>query len=818
MKRENLIKFLGFSIIFLVLWFLGTSSSIIHSDAKGDIGDGYDSARKDSRPDIFLNNNENEAGSNPLYKDSHLPVDQRVEDLLSRMTLKEKVGQMNMPCGYKRGIGWGVEAGMDCIFRLFTPEERAKQMEGCRKLARGSHNDEIGPIGGFFTIADRLVYEGTLKQAEFFNELQKIAVEETRLGIPLLNTEEGTHGFMCAGGTVFPEGLAIASSWNMPMIKNIYKAVASEGRATGAHMISTIVIEPNRDPRMGRNQEGYSEDPYLCSRIAANIVEAMQGYDISAKDKAVTVFTAYPGQSEPASGLERGAMEISERKLRQVFLPPWVAGVKEGGALSVMAQYPAVDNVVTHSSEFLIKKILREELGFQGVVLSEGDGISTIRGEYTAGTQKESGQIALKAGVDVGISFEKAYMGALVESVEEGKIPMSAIDNAVRHILRLKFKLGLFENPYIDPGYATEVVHSKKHTDLALQVAREGTVLLKNDKGILPLGKDIRSIAVIGPNADAPMNQIGDYIPQVVPQHIVSVKEGIMGIVSKDTKVTYVKGCNIMGDELNEIDKAVKAAEESDVAIVVLGEAGNETDGEGRDVASLDLTGMQEDLLKAVHKTGTPTIVVLINGRALSVRWAAENSPAIVEAWMCGEQGGKAIAEVLFGDYNPSGRLPISIPRHSGQLPVYYNHSKSKWNKYIDMSALPLYEFGYGLSYTTFEYSNLQIRPQTQGQGREIEITLDVKNTGSRSGDEVVQLYVRDVLSSVTTPAKELKGFTKIRLDPGKKQTVTFRLLPEDLSILDKDMHRVVEPGTFQVMIGGSSEDIRLKGEFEVKE
>ncbi|BBE16158.1 beta-glucosidase [Aquipluma nitroreducens] len=753
-----------------------------------------------------------------LYKNPNLPIEQRVDDLLSRMTLKEKVGQMNMPCGYKKGIGWGVEVGMECIFRLFTPEERAKQMEGCRKLARGNHNDEIGPIGGFFTIADRIVYEGTQKQAEFFNELQKIAVEETRLGIPLLNTEEGTHGFMCAGGTVFPEGLAIASTWNMEMVKNIYSVVAKEGRGTGAHMLSTLVIEPNRDPRMGRNQEGYSEDPYMCSEIARNIVEAIQGYDISKNDKAVTVFTAYPGQSEPASGLERGAMEISERKLRQVFLPPWVTAIKEGGALSVMAQYPAVDDVVTHGSEFLLKKVLREEMGFEGVVLSEGDGISTIRGEYMAKTQKKAGQIAVMAGVDVGISLEEAYMGALVKSVEEGEVPMSAIDNAVRHILKLKFKLGLFENPYVDPAFATKIVHSKEHIDLALQAAREGIVLLKNNKSILPLKKNMGSIAVIGPNADAPMNQLGDYIPQVIPQHIVTPLEGIRNKVSPGTKITYVKGCDIMGDKLNEIDKAVKAAKSADIAIVVVGESGNETNGEGRDMASLDLTGLQENLLEAVHATGTPTILVLINGRPLSVRWAAENSPAIVEAWMCGEQGGNAIAEVLFGDYNPSGRLPVSVPRHSGQLPVYYNHSKSKWEQYKDMSALPLYEFGYGLSYTTFEYSNLKIQPQQLLSGGETEIALDVKNTGTRSGEEVVQLYTSDVLSSVTTPIKELKRFKKLKLEPGEKQTVTFRLLPKDLALLNGDMHWVVEPGTFRVMVGSSSEDIRLKGEFEVKE
>jgi beta-glucosidase len=360
----------------------------------------------------------------PVYKNPLCTIDQRIEDLLSRMTLKEKVGQMNIPCVYKQRIGWGLEVGEVSLHRTMTLEERLTQMEGCRKFARGDHNDEIGPGGGFFTLADRIIYEGTRKQAEFFNELQHIAINETRLGIPLLQIEEGTHGFMCAGGTIFPEGLAIGSSWNMDLVYRIYQAIAREARTTGAHILCTIVIEPNRDPRLGRNQEGYSEDTYMCSRITENIVKSMQGYDVSGKDKAVAALTHYPGQSEPLSGRERGAMEISERKLREVFLPPWEAGIKKHGALAVMATYPAIDGVTAHSSEKLMKKILREELGFKGIVLSEGRGISTIIDEHMAKTQKEAGQIAVKAGIDVGISLEDAYLGPLVESVEEGAVSM----------------------------------------------------------------------------------------------------------------------------------------------------------------------------------------------------------------------------------------------------------------------------------------------------------------------------------------------------------------------------------------------------------
>ena len=754
----------------------------------------------------------------PVYRNPVFPTEQRVNDLLSRMTIEEKVGQMNMPCVYKQRIGWGLDLGPVSIHRQMTMEERLKQMEGCRKLARGDHNIQIGQGGGFFTLADRIIYEGTLEQAEFFNELQKIALNESRLGIPVLQIEEGTHGFMCAGGTVFPEGLAIGSTWNMDLVKRMYSAIAKEARSTGVHVLSTLVIEPNRDPRMGRNQEGYSEDPYLCSVIAENIVEAIQGYDVSGKDKTIAALCHFPGQSEPVSGLERGAMEISERELREVFLPPWVAGIKNKGALAVMATYPAIDNVAVHSSEKILKGILREELGFKGIVLSEGMGITTLIDEQMVATEKEAGQLAAMAGVDVGISMEDAYLGKLVESVKEGKVAAKSVDDAVRNILYVKFKLGLFEDPFVDPGYAVSVVNSEEHKLLALQVEREGIVLLRNEKNILPIRKDLKSIAIIGPLADADMDQIGDYIPHNIPQDIVTPLEGIRSKVKSGTKVSFVKGCNVIGSDLNELTKAKDIARKADVAIVVLGEAGNSTNGEGHDVASLDLTGMQEELLKAVQATGTPVIVVLINGRPLSINWAAENSQAIVEAWMCGEQGGNAIADVLFGDYNPGGKLPVTVPRHSGQLPSYYNHSKTKAGKnYIDMKGSPLYEFGFGLSYTTFEYSNLIITPGEVGTGGEIDVSVNIKNTGSRRGDEVIQLYMNDILSSVSTPVQELKGFSRVSLDPGEMKPVKFRLLPEDLALLDSGLNSVVEPGVFQVMLGSSSYDIKLKGVFEVK-
>lgn len=754
----------------------------------------------------------------PLYKNPIFPVEQRVNDLISRMTLKEKVGQINIPTCYTMDLGYGLSEKKRYLWDDPTGEAREKQLEGVRKWTEGVHNDILGPGGGFFTLSDRLIHEGTKRQAEVMNELQKIAINKTRLGIPLLQIEEGTHGLMCPGGTVFPEGLAIGATWNRDLVRNIYSAAAREGRSIGVHGLCTLVIEPNRDPRMGRNEEGYSEDPYMCSQIASCIVEAVQGNDISAPGNLIAFLCHYPGQSQPAGGLERGAMEISDRKLREVFLPPWVAGIKKSGALGVMATYPAIDGVAVHSSEKMLTKILREELGFKGIVLGEGGGLSTIVTEKHAINQKDAGIFAIKAGLDIGISIEDAYMGALIENVQEGKISEKDVDRAVARLLRLKFRLGLFENPYVNVENAVKTVNSEEHRALALQAAREGIVLLKNEKNILPLKKTIRSVAVIGPAADAPVDQLGDYHPQTIPQEVVTVLKGVRNKLSPAVKITYVKGCEVIGNKINEIEKARKAAKNADVAIVVIGEAGYITNGEGRDVANLDLTGLQEDLLKAVYSTGTPTIAVLINGRPLSIRWASENIPGIVEAWMCGEQGGNAVADVLFGDYNPSGKLPITVPRHSGQYPFYYNHSATRENtKYVDMPGTPLYPFGYGLSYTSFEYSNLQITPKEINDRGNVEITADIKNTGKVKGEEVAQLYINDVISSTSKPVKELRGYDKISLEPGEQKTVRFRLTHEDLSLFDRNMNFVVEPGTFRIMVGSSSKDIRLNGEFEVK-
>jgi beta-glucosidase-like glycosyl hydrolase len=743
----------------------------------------------------------------PIYLNPKRPVEERVDDLVSRMTLKEKVGQLNLPCVYVGQLGHDIPS----------------KMEACKKFTAGTYTPEIGPACGFFTLADEILHKGPRQQAEYFNELQRIALTQTRLRIPVLEDEEGTHGAMFPGATVFPEGLAVGSSFDMHLVKAIYAAAAQEARAVGIHMLSTLVMEVNRDPRMGRNEEAYTEDPYLYMRLGEAIVRGAQGADISAPDKVIAVLTDFPTQSEPVSGLERGAIELSDRCLRENFLPPWIGAITKAGGLGVMAGYPEIEDVPAHASVKWMNDVLRQELGFKGIVVSEGGGFGTLIYEHIVPTQKQAGLLALKAGVDVNITYEPAYMGPLVENVKEGRVPAALVDRAVRRVLEQKFRLGLFEHPYVDVERAVRLVHSQAHQELALRAGREGIVLLKNDNNLLPLKKDLASMAVIGPNADDTMNQLGDYSPKKILQHVTTVLEGIKAEASPQTKVTYVRGCDVTGADKSGFAQAVRAAKEAAVAIVVVGESqhGRRTDGESHDVASLDLLGVQEDLIRAVFETGTPTVVVLINGRPLSTRWTAAHVPALVEAWEPGELGGQAVADILFGNYNPSGRLAISIPRHSGQLPVYYNYKPSKAIRmsegYVDMPATPLYPFGYGLSYTRFEYRHLRIDPSQIHPGGQARVSLDVKNVGDRPGVETVQLYVHEDYAPISTPVKQLRGFERVALAPGQAKTITLRLTPEDLQLLDTDMRWRVVPGDFEIMVGKSSADIALRGTLQVK-
>lgn len=754
---------------------------------------------------------------NPLYLDPSQPVEVRVNDLMKRMTLKEKIGQLNLPCVYVDALGKTI------------PEK----IEAIKKFAAGTYTSEIGPGAGFFTLANTLKQKDLATEVNYFNEIQKIALTQTRLKIPLLEDEEGTHGAMYPGATVFPEGLSIGSTFDMPLVKQIYAASADEARAVGIHVLSTLVLELDRDPRMGRNMEAYTEDPYLYAQVARNIVRGAQGSDITAPDKVVALMTDFPTQSEPASGMERGAIELSERSLRENYLAPWVSAFN-AGALGVMAGYPEIDDVPEHASEKWNTDILRHELGFNGIVVSEGDGFDSIIYEDVAPDQKQAGAMALRAGVDMDITYEPAYMGPLVQAVEQGEISEALVDRAVRRVLELKFRLGLFEHPYVDVAHAQQVVHSKQHQALALQAAKESIVLLRNEGNLLPLKKGLKSIAVIGPDANDAWSQLGDYSPSVVPHSMTSILDGIKQKLPQ-AKVLYAKGCDVIGGNESGFAEAVQAARKAQVAVVVVGEhpdnAGKgtvpPTDGEGYDVASLNLTGNQEALVKAVQATGTPVVLVLVNGRPLAIRWEAAHIPAIVEAWEPGERGGEAVADVLFGDYNPSGRLAISIPRDSGQLPDYYDFKPSKaywmnkgWSHdggYVDMPGTPLYPFGYGLSYTQFRYSNLRIDPTQMNQAGTARVAVDVQNAGSRPGTETVQMYLHEHYAPVSLPVKQLRGFERVTLNPGETKTVSMTIRPEDLMLLDRDMLWRVAPGTFDVMIGNSSADIALRGSFEVK-
>jgi len=751
--------------------------------------------------------------STAIYLDPQQPIEKRVNDLMARMTLKEKVGQLNLPCVYVDQLGKTI------------PEK----LQACRKFAAGTYTDEIGPGAGFFTLADTILHDGTEQQVAYFNELQKIALTQTRLRIPLLEDEEGTHGGMFSGATVFPEGLALGSSFDMPLVESVYAAAARESRAVGIHVLSTLVLELDRDPRMGRNEEGYTEDPYLGSRIAEAIVSGVQGPNINAPDRAVALMTDFPTQSEPFGGLERGAITLSDRLIREDVLPPWKAAITKKGALGVMAGYPEIEGVPAHASKKWMNDVLRQELGFKGIVVSEGDGFDTLIYEGIVPTQKEAGVLALNAGVDVNITYEPAYMGPLIENVQKGRISMDLIDRAVRRMLELKFRLGLFEHPYVDLAQAKQVMHSSEHQRLALDAAHEGIVLLKNAGNLLPLKKSLKTVAVIGPNADSASNLFGDYSAQVVPQHVNTILDAIKNKISATTHVVYAPGCAVNDQDKSGFQRAIAAAKGADVAVLVMGEQsrreGDEaknlpapTDGEGYDVASLDFTGVEEDLVEAIQATGTPTVLVLVNGRPLSIRWEADHLPAIVEAWQPGERGGEAVADVLFGDYNPSGRLAITIPRSVGQLPAYYDYnlSKSYWvdggwthtKGYVDMPGSPLYPFGYGLSYTQFQYSNFHIDPaEIPAQGI-AKVSVDIENTGARPGIETVQLYLRERFTPVATPIRQLRGFERVGLNPGEKKTVSFTLGPEDLQVLNQDMIWKVVPGKFDIMIGKSSIEI----------
>ncbi|MCM1502355.1 MAG: glycoside hydrolase family 3 C-terminal domain-containing protein [Bacteroidales bacterium] len=751
----------------------------------------------------------------PAYRNASLDVEKRTEDLLSRMTVEEKLGQLLCPLGwpmYEKTAGddGASHAGVSDEYRKFIREQHGGMLWATFRAdpwTKKTLDNGLDPV----------------LAAEAYNALQRYAVDSTRLGIPIILAEEAPHGHMAIGTTVFPTSIGLAATWSEETMESVGRVIAGELRAQGAHIGYGPVVDLAREPRWSRVEETYGEDVCLTSRMAASMVRGT-GPKHNGWDKGVVStlkhFVAY---GIPEGGHNGNQSFVGQRDLHENFLPAFHAAVKEG-ALSVMTSYNSIDGIPSTANPELLRGILKGEWGFDGFVVSD---LVSIDGLYSdhhiASGLEDAGILALNAGVDVDLGAN--CYSLLKAAVEDGRVSMKTLDEAAGRVLRLKFEFGLFDNPYVDPSEAARLVRSSENVAVARQAAREGVVLLENN-GILPLRKDIK-IAVIGPNADNMYNQLGDY---TAPQPRENVKTVLDGIVSKAGKanVTYVKGCAVRDTKDNTVAQAARAAAAADVAVVVVGgssardfkttyketgaaiaDANTVSDmeaGEGFDRASLSLLGLQEELLLAVRRTGTPMVVVYIEGRPLDKMWASANADALLTQFYPGQEGGNALADVLFGEYNPAGRLPVSVPRDAGQLPVYYNKRFPKGHDYVEMSRAPLYPFGYGLSYSTFEYSGLSV---VKTGRNEVEASLTVTNTGKMDGDEVVQLYVTDMQASTVRPVKQLRGFRRVHVPKGGSVEVKMVLDDDAFSLYDRNMRKVVEPGEFRIAVGASSEDIR---------
>lgn len=758
----------------------------------------------------------------PVYKNAKAPIEERVADLVSRMTLTEKIGQLCCPLGWPMYEKTSKGTVLSELFK-----QRMNKM----------------PLGSFWAVlrADPWTQK-TLETglnpkqgAETLNALQRYAMEQTRLGIPILFAEECAHGHMAIGTTVFPTALGQASTWDEALLEQMGSVIALEARLQGAHVGYGPVIDLAREPRWSRMEETFGEDPVLSGTLGTAVMKGMQGADISDGKHVYSTLKHFAAYGIPEGGLNGECANIGQRQLFSEYIPQFKRAV-EAGAATLMTSYNSIDGIPCTGNKFLLTDVLRNRWGFKGFVYSDLQSIEGIAGTHRcAKDYTEAGAIALKAGVDMDLEGN-VYGNHLEKALRNGQIKEEDIDRSVKNILRLKFRMGLFENPYVNPKEATKWVRSTAHQELAREIARKSVVLLKND-GVLPLNRNtVKSIAVIGPNTDMMYNQLGDYTAPQERKAISTVLDGIRG-AAPTAKVTYVKGCAIRDTTHNNIPEAIKAAEESEVTILVVGGSSardfktsylstgaatistNEQQlndmecGEGYDRADLHLMGNQEQLIRSLAALNKPLIVVYIQGRPLNMNLAYEKAQALCTAWYPGEQGGAAIADVLFGSFNPAGRLPVSIPRNVGQLPVYY--SKRPSHDYIDSKASPLFAFGYGLSYTQFGYRHLQLTPGTE-EGVYQTVSCTVTNEGERDGEEVVQLYIRDVAGTVETPHMALKGFSRIHLKKGESKQVVFTLKFDDLALYQSDMKQVVEPGRFDVMIGSASNDIRLKGSFEL--
>lgn len=749
----------------------------------------------------------------PAYKDASLPADKRATDLLSRMTLEEKIGQLICP------YGWPMYEK--------TSDSTATYSQDYVQYIKERHG---GMLWGLFRAdpwTQKTLESGLHPRTAVsaYNALQHYAMDSTRLGIPIILAEEAPHGHMAIGTTVFPTGISLASTWDSDLMEEVGGVIREELTAVGARIAYGPVIDLSREPRWSRVEETYGEDVYLTSQMTGAVVRGLSPKKNGFKKGVISTLKHFVAYGVPQGGHNGGVSVLAERDLYENILPAFKAGIDEG-ALSVMTSYNSINGVPSTANRQLLEGVLRSEWGFEGIVVSDLVSIDGLSGTHRiASDKKEAAQMALEAGVDVDLGANCYVL--LKEKIESGEISQKTLDRSVSRVLEMKFKLGLFDNPYIDED-SYKTIHNQQHTKTALQAAREGVILLKND-GILPLKKDAK-VAVIGPNADRMYNQLGDYTAPQDPEGICTPLEGINEKIGP-SNVFYAKGCAIKDTESADITSAVRTVEKADVAVVFVGgssardfetqfsatgaavdgsHVSDMESGEGFDRASLKLLGVQEELLKAVKATGKPLVVVYIEGRPLDKRWASEHADALLTQFYPGQAGGYAIADVLFGDYNPAGRLPLSVPYDVGQLPVYYNQPYGSDGDYMDMTARPLYSFGYGLSYTSFSYESIQCEPLGGGK---VKVSVNVSNTGLKDGDEVIQIYVTDKIASTVRPRLQLRGFRRVHFKAGESKRVEFELDRDAFSLYNLDMEKVLEKGAFIIQAGPSSDDIKLSEE-----
>ena len=750
----------------------------------------------------------------PAYLNSELPPERRTRDLLSRMTLKEKVAQML------------------CIWEKKASTLVNAQGNFDAQKAKASFKDRLG-LGQVGRPSDAGGGRNARQMAELINAIQKFFIETSRLKIPVIFHEECLHGHAAIDATSFPQPIGLGATFNPELVQTLFEMTAEEARIRGTHQALTPVVDVAREPRWGRVEETYGEDPCLVSCMAIAAVRGFQG-DATFKDKKHVIATLkhFAAHGQPESGTNCAPVNVSERVLREVFLSTFKQAIQKGGAISVMASYNEIDGVPSHANKWLLRDVLRKEWGFKGYVVSDYFAIRELNerpgffGNHLAEDGKQAAALAVKAGVNIELPDADCYPH-IVELVRKGMLKESLLDELVAPMLLWKFRLGLFEDPYVDPDAAERIVGCDAHRELALQAARETITLLENRGAAVPLDRGkIKTIAVIGPNADREL--LGGYSGK--PRHCSTVLQGIRDCAGS-INVLYHEGCKITiggswqqdevapsdpAEDRKSIAEAVEVAKQADVVVLAIG--GNEQTSREAwalnhlgDRASLDMVGRQDELVDAVAAAGKPVIAFLFNGRPLSIRNLKGKAAAIFECWYLGQEMGTAVAEVLFGDVNPGGKLPITIPRSAGHLPAYYNYKPAARRGYLFDEVRPLYPFGFGLSYTTFQFGEPRLEKSVIKRSESTVVRVDVTNTGPVKGDEVVQMYIRDKVSSVTRPVKELKGFGRIALEPGQTETVVFEIKPEHLAFYDINMKYLVEPGEFEIMIGNSSQDEDLQ-------